>query len=257
MSRPPRSVAERWFLAADGRLDAPSESDARHAVRVLRLEPGARVLVFDGAGGWAEVELAAVDGRSATWRALERRGRSPGPGEVGSDLPYLEIVVAPPKGERCDAMVDRLAQLGAAAITFLAAERTQGFERARVRERLERWRRIAVEACKQAQRLYLPELRGPLDVREVLATAPSTADVALDPRSGMRLADVAASLAMATRAKPARLWIGPEGGWSDAELAALMASKVTMAALAPHVLRVETAAEAAAAIALHASWRPR
>lgn len=254
VQRPPKIASERWFFAAPEQTELLSAEDQKHALRVLRTAAGERVGLLDGRGSLLELELVSAQGSRGVWRLTGETWSEPEPGEPGAELPWLSLALSPPKGSRADEMLDRLTQLGVASVQLLVADRTQGFEGAKISERLERWRRIAREACKQAKRLHLPEFVGPDTLERLLAKAPAAVDVLLSPRASDKLADVVASAPRGTRAAPWRLWIGPEGGWSPAEEQRLLAAGARAARIASHVLRVETAAEAAAAIALHTAW---
>lgn len=258
MARERHEGGERWFFldpAAQDRAPRLLPDDERHALKVLRLEPGSRVVALDGRGTAYDLELADVRRGEALWRLQGELATEPEPGAPGSGLPWLEVAVAPPKGARADELVERLVQLGVASVVLLGAERTQGFAREQVGERLERWGRLAREQCKQCRRLWLPELSGPAELALHLRSHPASAQFWLDPRATTPLAALLTERSAGTRSAPLRLWIGPEGGWSPAEEELLRSAGVPAAALVPHVLRVETAAEAAAAIALHAAWR--
>ncbi len=248
---------ERWFFLepAGGRELRLVEEDERHALKVLRLEPGAVVVALDGAGAARRLELVAVERSGARWRELEPAAEEPEPGAAGAALPWVELAVAPPKGARADELVERLVQLGVGGITLLAPERTQGFARDAIPERLERWERLAREQLKQCHRLWLPKFTGPVEPTAHLKARPAALDLLLDPRAERRLAQALADAPWGTRERPLRLWIGPEGGWTPAELTALSEAGARAVGLTPTVLRIETAAEAAAAIALHTTWR--
>ena len=147
-------------------------------------------------------------------------------------------------------MLQRLTQLGAASIRPLACEHGGPQEAGGKRERAER---VLREACKQSERAWLPELRSPCRPDELAALHPGDALVVLDPGAELSLA----TWARAWLADPARrpLWggaivlaVGPEGGFSDGEREALLRDGASPVVLAPHVLRIETAAEAAVAV---------
>ncbi|MCC7012530.1 MAG: 16S rRNA (uracil(1498)-N(3))-methyltransferase [Planctomycetes bacterium] len=255
MTRGPSIARERWFFAPPQRPEALTEDDERHALRVLRLSPGERVVALDGRGAARELELVEVRGRCAVWRATGVEWREPAYGATRSELPWVELVTAPPKGARADELIDAATQLGVAALTFVTPQRTQGFERHRVGDRMERFTRIAREACKQAKRLHEPVLSGPLELEEALRGSAAGINVLLSPRAERRLAAALEQALPGTREAPWRLWIGPEGGWSESEEQQLSSIGALAARLSPHVLRVENAAAAAAAIALHGAWR--
>jgi 16S rRNA (uracil1498-N3)-methyltransferase len=205
--------------------------DLRHLRRSLRLGRGDPVCLADGAGGWRTAVLGAS-----------------GPGELGplqqADVraPSVTVGLAIPKGTRLDVAVTKLTELGVDRVVLLAAERSVvRWAPADVGDRLERLGRVAREASMQCRRLRLPEIAGILSVEEIVARCPG--EVALAEPGGP-----APSLS-----RPVVL-VGPEGGWTDDELAA----GDGRVGLGPTVLRVETAA-IAAGVALcgqRAGWLP-
>jgi 16S rRNA (uracil1498-N3)-methyltransferase len=210
-----RSAAH--VLVAD--VDAPAADDAtaHHLSRVLRLRDGEVVTVTDGAGRW---RACRVDGG-----ALEIDGAVVD--AARSDAP-VTVAVAPPKGERLEWLVQKCTEVGVDRIVLVSAERSiVRWDGERAARQLARLRRIAVEASLQARRVWLPELAGPVAAADVLATA-----VVAEP-GGRALGPDDPTVA-----------IGPEGGWSPAEVAAATGS----VSLGPNVLRVETAAVVAAAM---------
>ncbi|HEY5663785.1 MAG TPA: RsmE family RNA methyltransferase [Ilumatobacter sp.] len=195
-----------------------AEADAHHLFRVLRVRDGEIVTVTDGAGSWrvcrATGGTIAVDGDVAT---------EPPPAAP------LTIAFALPKMDRPDWIVQKLTELGVDRIVILHAERSVvRWPGDRVDKHLAKLRRVAREAVQQARRVWVPEIVGPLAAAAVLPEA-----VAAEP-GGRPL--VAADRCIA---------IGPEGGWTSDELRLARAT----VSLGSAVLRVETAALAAAALA--------
>jgi 16S rRNA (uracil1498-N3)-methyltransferase len=123
--------------------------------------------------------------------------------------------------------------------------------------RRERWVRVAREACKQSGRLWELELREPIDV-EQLCRRGITIMVLLDPRGETNLHDALGSSKSRdfTRDQPLLLAIGPEGGFTDDETHRFVSARAVRAVIAPHALRVETAAISALAIAVERLQRP-
>jgi 16S rRNA (uracil1498-N3)-methyltransferase len=214
--------------------------EAHHLSGVLRLRPGDRVELFDGAGFAAEAEiLDVVRGRaklrSAGWR--ERRER-----ELPGDL---VLVSALPKGRRLDWLLEKAVELGAAAFAPLAAERS--VRRAKARDDddpgFESIRRTFVEAAKQCGRNVVP----------AVLSAATAARLAVTPGPGLRVFGKPGAPAIAQRASAfgpvttATVVIGPEGGLTDEEERTLTAAGFAGVGLAPAVLRIETAAAAALA----------
>ena len=156
--------------------------------------------------------------------------------EVSRPASPVTIAVAPPKGERLEWLVQKCTEVGVDRLVLVAAERSVvRWDSGRAERQLERLRRIAVEASLQSRRVWLPELVGPVPVAEVLPAA-----LAAEP-GGRPLGSGDRTVA-----------IGPEGGWTPAELA--LASDTV--SLGDTVLRVETAALVAATLLIWARSSP-
>jgi 16S rRNA (uracil1498-N3)-methyltransferase len=196
-------------------------ADAHHLARVLRLRDGEIVVAADGRGSWAP---AVYRSRGQGEAALELQGR---PRREPAPTPALTVAFAPTKGDRPEWVVQKLTELGVDRIVLLAAERAVvRWEGDRVPRALERLRRVAREAAAQARRVWLPQVDPPL----ALAEAASGGALALARGDGGP-----------PGLEPPGLAVGPEGGWSPAELAL----DLPAVALGPLVLRAETAAVAA------------
>jgi 16S rRNA (uracil1498-N3)-methyltransferase len=218
-------MAERYYaplLPEVGGEAVLAGDEAQHLLRVMRAKAGAQVALFDGRGGRAAATLVAADRRSAALR-IDSRTETPRP--AGPTLG-----VALPKGDRASWLVEKGVELGLAELVPILAER--GVAGAG-ESKLDKLRRAAVEACKQSGRDWLPELHAPLPLAEWLSAGPP----------GWLLHPQGEPLPIAG-AKPARALIGPEGGWSPAEVEAAQAAGWRSVALPGHVLRVETAAAA-------------
>jgi 16S rRNA (uracil1498-N3)-methyltransferase len=215
--------------------------EARHAVRVKRLAPGDHLELLDGAGlrAHAVVERTSTPGSGATGVWLDIRIASTGVADPVS--PCLEVCSAVPKGPRAAELVEQLSQVGAASWRPLVAERSvvdPGDAK------LDRLRRVALESAKQCGRPWVMAIDD-----EITLTA------ALDGPGPVIVADASGGpLRAATAPAPLRLLIGPEGGWTPRELDAIAAAPTaTLARFGPHVMRIETAAVAAAAVIINAA----
>jgi len=256
--------APRAFLDArsEGAELALAPGEAEHVLRVLRLRAGDLVLGLDGAGACHPLRIRSVDvdARASKRRAaepleLERAGHAwhePAPGEPGAPLPWVELAIAWPKPALAEAMLDRLVQLGVAAIAPLECEHAGPQSAPGSGARRERLERILREACKQSRRAHLPQLHEPLALDTYLKQRTHARGAYLEPGAltdlPLWLAAPSTAAASANRAHPLVLAIGPEGGFSAAEHAAFSRAAWPPLALGPHVLRIETAAEAAMAI---------
>jgi 16S rRNA (uracil1498-N3)-methyltransferase len=230
-------IARRVHLPPDriGADRAELTDGARHYLRdVLRLAPGAALEVFDGAGNaW---DATVLEGFGAL--ALGARRAAPAGG------PEIWLLLALAKGEKVDLVVQKATELGAAGVAPFAAERSVvRLEPDKAEERARRWRRIAEEASRQCGRADVPLVRAPAPLAAALgALPPGALAVAFQPGGAPVLAlEPAASGAYAAI-------VGPEGGLTDAEVAACAAAGARQAALGPRVLRAETAAIVAVAL---------
>jgi len=208
--------------------------DARHLTRVLRVEPGQRYEISDNRNVYlAEIETARKE--RVIFRTLEKI-------EAPPELLRIVLYAALFKFDRFEWMIEKVTELGVAEIVPVETIRSErGLERA-ARKRVDRWRRIAVEASQQSRRAHLPEVHAPISFKEALSR-PAEARYVLDEApGGMPLARAVSPSAGAA------LLIGPEGGWTDEEREAFVASGWTRVSLGPLILRAETAAIAALAI---------
>ncbi len=246
---PPSDRRERRFFLRTTPEDGEPElepEEVDHVLRVLRMGVGDELIGLDGRGGAWPLTVRRAERRRIELASTGPAEREPRPGEPGAALPWIEAAVAFPKPPRAEDMVDRLCQLGVAAVTPLACERSHprtGGERQR--QRLER---VARAACKQAGRLWLPELGEPASPEAWLEQRREARVLHLDPRAERSLPELLS--ADAAHERPLALVVGPEGGFSPAEQELLDAAGALRGRLGPHVLRIATAAEAAAAVAV-------
>jgi 16S rRNA (uracil1498-N3)-methyltransferase len=200
--------------------------EAKHAVRSLRLESGAAVALFDGAGTEWDGEIVRVAGS----RVIVRVGK---PRQAVVARRFV-IAVAAPKGSRLDWMVEKLAELGAAEILFVRFVRGIVPVGEAKRARIER---LAAAAAKQSGRAMVPTARE-IAFPELLGI--------VNERG--RLASPGAEQTLAQSGAADLVVIGPEGGVTAEEEAALTGRGVGRVSLGSTILRVETAAVAAAAV---------
>lgn len=197
-----------------------TDRSAHHLLRVRRLREDEIVTITDGRGRWRSARVTAA--------GFSDLGA---PVDDPAHLAECELLVAIPKQDRPEWIVQRATELGVARIVFVHADRSVvRWDPVRSAKHLTKLRAVAAEALMQSRRTRLPELDGPVPSHEVLARSGIEMPVVLAEPGGRPLA-----------AGDRRVAIGPEGGWSPAELA--LASD--MVSLGPHVLRVETAALAA------------
>jgi len=251
MTSPPRFFLAEPFPTAAGPPKL-ADGEALHALRVLRVRPGDDCVGLDGRGRSWSLRVVAASKRELGLEVLGPPAEEPEPGLPGAPLPWIDVAVAFPRRPRAEEMLRRLTQLGAASITPLVTRR--GGPQGTPDPGDPRWSRILQDACKQSRRAWLPELGEPRSTLELALARPGTALCVLDPDVGMSLDTWARSIPvqdggeLGTRERPITLAIGPEGGFEDGERDALLARGATAVRVAPHVLRIETAAEAALAV---------
>jgi 16S rRNA (uracil1498-N3)-methyltransferase len=213
------------------------EQAGLHLTRVLRLDPGAPVILFDGTGGEYQGTLER-DGRN-WWAKVGAHD----PVERESPL-AITLLQGVSRGERMDLIIQKSTELGVARIVPVLAERSVVKIDARQRARKqEHWQAIAVSACEQCGRNRVPQVADALSLGDAIAVlAPEGARCLL-------AADATGSLANAVTSgeRTLALLIGPEGGLSDNEQKFARANGFTAYRLGPRILRTETAGLAALA----------
>jgi 16S rRNA (uracil1498-N3)-methyltransferase len=229
--------------APGARVQLP-EHAAHHAREVLRLRAGAAVRVFDGAGSEFEAVLDEVSRRTVSarvGRAAASRPESP---------LRLVLAVSPLKGDRMEIVVQKATELGVAEIWPVVTFRTDAAARPALKgSRGDRWDRVASGASEQCGRAVVPHVPPTTTLEGLLARPFDGTRVALLETAGH---PPLAALAV-DASSPLLLLVGPAGGFEPAEAEALREAGYLAASLGPRVLRAETAAVAAVAIA-QARW---
>jgi 16S rRNA (uracil1498-N3)-methyltransferase len=241
MSYEPRGDRS-FFLAngSDGRAPRLVEEDEEHLRRVLRVRVGDRITGLDGRGLRIELEVLEVGRRTLVLAPVGPEQREPAPGEPGAPLDWIEVAAPLPRGDRGEELVDRLVQLGVAAFAPLAAERSQRGRNELDEKRRGRLERIAREACKQSRRAWGLELGAETSLESWLRARERRVLWFAQPAAPETLLEAAGRLAALPRG-------------SSAQPVALAIGAIEVA-LGPHVQRIETAAETAAAIVAQVRW---
>jgi 16S rRNA (uracil1498-N3)-methyltransferase len=220
-----------------------SGDDARHLTRVLRVEPGQRYEISDNRNVYlAEIETARKE--HVVFRTVEKL-------EAAEIAPQITLCAALIKFDRFEWMVEKATELGVAEMIPVETIRSErGLERA-AHKRVERWRRIALEASQQARRAHLPEVAEPVAFEDVLKS-PASYRYVLDEEPGAN--PLARSLPESRQASDTvALLVGPEGGWTAEERDAFRGAGWTAVSLGGLILRAETAALAALAV-VRSAW---
>lgn len=231
----------REALSPGAHIDLP-EPVARHAVRVLRLPPGAAVVLFDGRGGEYEARIERIErdrvvAALGAWRDVERE----------SPL-AVTLVQAVQAGEKMDFTVQKVVELGVAQIVPVDSRRSVArLSGERAARRVAHWQGVAASACEQCGRNQVPLVASLEKLENWLARpAGSALRLILAPDAEQALVDL-------PPAREVQLLIGAEGGLDPQEIAAARQVGFTAARMGPRVLRTETTGLAALA-ALQAAW---
>lgn len=221
-----------------------NEAASRHLVKVLRMDAGRELVLFDGNGGEYSAQILEP-GKRARVRLGEHSLD-----DRESPL-HLTLAIGISRGERFDWVVQKATELGVSEILPLFSERCEVKLPAERREKkLAHWRQIAISACEQCARNRVPRIAPPVQIADYLVRAAAELKLVLHHRTQTDLRSLARE-----RGTPASvaLLVGPEGGLSPAEIDAAEQSGFVPLRLGPRVLRTETAPVAAISV-LQSHW---
>ena len=224
-------------LTVGTQTELPAQAGA-HLTRVLRLETGAPLTLFNGAGG----EYAATLLTSGKQTLARVTAHDVVERESPLQVTLLQGIA---RGERMDLIVQKATELGVTRIVPVLTERSVVKVDASQRERKrEHWQAIAISACEQCGRNRVPEITAPVALGDSVASLPA------DGLRCLLAADAEAALAQAAAGnrQPLILLIGPEGGLADNERSFARANGFIDYRLGPRVMRTETAGLAALAV---------
>lgn len=210
-------------------------ANARHLARVLRASVGQEYDVAAG-GRVRRGRVVAVEDERVEFELGEE--------VAGSAVPEVVLLLAVFKFDRMEWAIEKAVELGVARIVPVLARRTDAHLAAAASKRVERWRRIAREAAQQSRRAAAPEVTGPVVLKQAPAMEGTRVVLAESEEQ------VTLKQALAGAAAPVVLAVGPEGGWTKDEMQAFRQQGWKAASLGATILRTETAAVAALAVAM-------
>ena len=221
---------------------------AEHLGRVLRAEPGQLYELSDGHAVWlARVERVALskrgDGR-IDFALVE-------PLAASEPAAQIDLLVSLVKFDRFEWCLEKATELGAREIIPLAAARTDKALVAAAEKRGSRWEKILTESAQQSRRLRPPSIGGVVSPAKAFAQCAAGVKIFLsERREAPPIREALGTTGAAARGSPsvAAIAIGPEGGWTDDEIAAAAAGGFAEASLGENILRTETAVIAAMAV---------
>lgn len=218
---------------ASGDLADLEEGPSRHLARVLRMQPGRELVLFNGTGGEFSARIHSLDKKTVTVEV--------GPYEPENrESPLnLELAIGLSRGERMDWVLQKATELGVSRISPLFTERTEvKLSGERLEKKLMHWRQILISACEQCQRNRLPVLNPPGTLDSWLEQNDCHLRLVLHHRDSQSLPETQIPESLA-------LLVGPEGGLSEEEIDRARAVGCRPLTLGPRVLRTETAPVAA------------
>jgi 16S rRNA (uracil1498-N3)-methyltransferase len=226
----------RFFVQNVGdceRIELP-EHEAHHLVHVLRLKAGEQVTLFDGTGTEYAATVSAIERGRVVVQVGERR-------DVCRELPIeLTLACPAPAGERLRWLIEKATELGVSKFQPLVTAHSTPRAGNLSAEKLKRW---VIEASKQCGRNVLMNVAGPVPWHQFAGTVHADTVRLIAHSEGLpwrKLEPIRAPQAVAVA-------VGPEGGWTEEELALAQRHGWTKVSLGPRTLRVETAAIALAA----------
>jgi 16S rRNA (uracil1498-N3)-methyltransferase len=234
-----RWIAEHWDEATATLTGAQAE----HMTRVLRAQPGMEADVVAG-GHVFHAQVVAVSGGEVRFNLIAELEADPA-------LP-ITLVMAVYKFDHMEWAIEKATELGVAAIAPVISRRTEKHLAATAQKRAERWRRIAHESAQQSRRCDVPLVYDPEPLAARVRAASEAARIVLaeqERTTTLRNALEEAVTAAGTEMPALEIAIGPEGGWAPEEEALFDANGWRAASLGPRILRAETAAIAALAVA--------
>jgi 16S rRNA (uracil1498-N3)-methyltransferase len=237
-----RWIADRW----DETTAVLTGAQAAHLGRVLRAQPGVEADVVAGGRVFhAVVETVAPE--EICFRLGEEAEAAPA-------LP-VTLVMSIYKFDRMEWAIEKATEMGVATIAPVIAQRTEKHLAQAAAKRVERWRRIAHEAAQQSRRSDVPEIVDPVSLASYVKAAHEGLRLVLaeqERQHSLRRAVEVALESAGDELPRLELAIGPEGGWSPSEEALFAEQRWKAVTLGPRILRAETAAMTALAVA--AAW---
>lgn len=236
----------RFFVPAASLAGDPVTIDGEplhHLRTVLRLGPGSEILLLDGTGACCRVRLMTVDRHQATATVIAHRFEQERP------CP-LRLLQALPKGDKFELVLQKGTELGVTVFQPVLSGRAVSRPE---KGKPERWERIVAEAARQSRRPCLPQLEPLRPLAEALTQVDEPLRLVLWEQGARSLAEVLPAQAPTGVA----VLVGPEGGFSAAEITDVGTAGFLPVHLGPRILRTETAGLAIAAVLQHlyGDWR--
>ena len=229
-----RRVVRLHHRQAQGPGALALDRDQAHYLRtVLRLKPGQSLLVFNGQGQQWQATLEQLDKKGGQLQLGDAVAATP-PSRLN-----LTLVQGISKGDRMDTSIQKAVELGVNRIVPMMTQWSDvRLNNERLQKKQRHWQQVAISACEQCGRADVPEVTAAVSLDDYLR-AKKHPGIYLDPRAARTLAEVAPAAG-----ESLDILIGPEGGFSDAEIQAMQANQCQGVRLGARILRTETAGPA-------------
>lgn len=216
---------------------ALAQAQTHHLKHVLRLKPGAALLLFNGLEAREYPSVLLAKGRHLTARI-----EAVIPVETESGL-FCEVLQGLGRADHMDWTIQKTAELGVSRILLFNSERSQvALKPAQLQKRLRHWRGVAISACEQSGRVIIPEIEFKRDPAAAINDCRAAAKLLLN------FGGAALARALQPPMASVAILLGPEGGLNPAEIEHAKTAGFKPVSLGPRVLRTETAATAAIAL---------
>ncbi len=214
-----------------------NDDAAGHIGRVLRMKPSQQVSLFNGEGGEYLCELSAVSKKEVRATILEYIDK-----QVESPL-CVHLGQGISRGDKMEFTIQKAVELGVTEITPLFSERCGvKLNVERLHKKHQQWQKIAVAAAEQSGRNFVPTIHAPIKLEHWLEQPSDEIKITLHPRAQYSIKTLAQSQTSNDAISEIRFLVGPEGGFTDEEIAQTKQAEFIDIKLGPRVLRTETAA---------------
>lgn len=243
--RVPKNISMQDIILNRKKLEILGE-EAHHITNVLRLKEGTMVALFDGFGFKTLGILVDVTNEKVMVELIND--------QVVNTEPDLEVTLyqSLPKKDKFELIIQKATELGVYSIVPVITKRTIiHIDNEKAKKKLERWNKIAQEACKQSGRAYVPQISEPISFKTMLCGLKT--ELNLIPHEGETkkgLKQVLKSF-KASIPKSIGIFIGPEGGWDKEEVEIAVKHGIIPVTLGPRILRTETASLAVLTMILY------
>ena len=218
-----------------------SAMPSAHLIKVLRLRAGAKAVLFNGDGIDYLGEIVLAKPEAAQLRILSAQ---PAAAESPLKITLLQAIC---RGDKMDWVLEKATELGVTHVIPVQSERSEvQLDSERANKRREHWQRVVISACEQSGRAFVPQVECLQTLAQRLSGAiPAAVKLSLEP-GGVPTSN--SMISVVRELSSVVLAVGPEGGWSERDLAQLALGNFTQVAIGPRVLRTETAGIAAISV---------